>query len=106
MALLLLLAFGCKKSPPADTGNVVARIHWLGKKKLASDRTAARLMTIWNLPESANLEAQTLDKLAAWVGSKQLSVGNKQSSEAVGDSNREFAAKEHKAAVQRGRRGN
>lgn len=42
----------------------VLRVHWLGKKKLAADVTATNFMTLWHLPESAKLEAQTLDKLA------------------------------------------
>ena len=78
--LVILLSAGCNKSPStsgsaAASSNTVARIHWLGKKKLAADRNAGRLMTIWTMIETANLEAQTLDKLAqALAGSNQLSV--------------------------------
>jgi hypothetical protein len=36
----------------------------LGKKRLATETNAAYVMGIWNLPESARLEAQTLDKLS------------------------------------------
>ena len=84
-ALCISLLSGCKKSePPAEskpsatnaasvsnsalpTPNStppLARLHWIGKKKLAADTNSAYLMTIWNLPESAKLEAQTLNKLA------------------------------------------
>jgi hypothetical protein len=42
----------------------IARLHWLGKKQLAAETNATNFMAIWNLPESARLEAQTLDKLA------------------------------------------
>src|SRR5690606_221263 len=38
--------------------------HWVGKRKLAADTNASRLMTVWNMPESSRLEAQTLDKLS------------------------------------------
>jgi hypothetical protein len=74
------LAIGCKKSsteqtgatptakpPPsqaAATAETVARIHWLGKRRLATETNAAAFMSIWALPESQKLEAQTLDKLA------------------------------------------
>jgi hypothetical protein len=85
MILALCCAIcGCKKSqPPAETktgatntvtepskagtpnaSDPVARLHWVGKKKLAADTNSAYLMTIWNMPESAKLEEQTLNKLA------------------------------------------
>jgi hypothetical protein len=72
-AILLISGEGCKKSerssgsqsvPPVPPGDVIARIHWLGKKRLATETNAAYFMGIWNLPESARLEAQTLDKLS------------------------------------------
>ena len=40
------------------------KFHWIGKKQLATEANATNFMAIWNLPESARLEAQTLDKLA------------------------------------------
>lgn len=65
---LLALAGGCKKSsaPPAGPPPVetVARLHWVGKHKLEADPAATNFVSIWNLPESARLQAQTLDKLA------------------------------------------
>src|SRR5580765_3242732 len=70
---LLLSGQGCKKTeqssasqtvPPIPQGDVIARVHWLGKKRLATETNAAYVMGIWNLPESARLEAQTLDKLS------------------------------------------
>jgi hypothetical protein len=82
--LTALAACGCKKSEgPAESkggstnaaaepakaatpsaSEPIARLHWIGKKKLAADTNSAYLMTIWNLPESAKLEEQTLNKLA------------------------------------------
>lgn len=74
-----LFASGCKKSSSEATTEsqktqtapqappkleTVARIHWLGKKRIAADTNAAALMGIWNMPETQKLEAQTLDKLA------------------------------------------
>jgi hypothetical protein len=80
VALLLALLAGCKKSEPEQkpespqaqaqpytnsaSGDVIARIHWLGKKRIATDPNAATFMSIWILPESQKLETQTLDKLA------------------------------------------
>jgi hypothetical protein len=71
---------GCKKSAPegelAKPGeskreaqitaqtNLAARIHWLGKKRLATETNATYFMGIWNLPESVKLEEQTLEKLS------------------------------------------
>src|SRR5438874_7029306 len=77
--LMAVLAGGCQKSSPADQTATspsarpsvpaaqsadVTRIHWLGKKRIAAETNAAGFMKIWNLPESARLEAQTLDKLS------------------------------------------
>jgi hypothetical protein len=82
VALLVALFAGCKKSEPGQKpggespqpqgqpytnsapGELIARIHWLGKKHLAGDVSAAYFMGIWNMPESQKLETQTLDKLA------------------------------------------
>lgn len=59
---------GTHPKPGAKTGEsgleTVARVHWMGKKNLASNPTATNLMSIWNLPESARLEAQTVGKLS------------------------------------------
>ena len=71
-----------QSSPPLDT---IARVHWLGIKRLAAETNAAYFMSIWNLPETARLEAQTLDKLALWMaqgtkdGSNQPGVGGQES---------------------------
>lgn len=69
--LLVAPNAGCQKSESATAGTsglqgaeTVARIHWLGKKRLARETNAAYFMGIWNLPESTRLEGQTLDKLA------------------------------------------
>jgi hypothetical protein len=75
----LALFVGCSKSePPAANSRTgtqsavsqfqpstsVARLHWLGKKRLAAESNATNLMALWNLPESEKLETQTLEKLA------------------------------------------
>jgi hypothetical protein len=77
-AALLLLGNGCQ---PADTGetdvqpaptplaaDAVLRVHWTGKRRLGVAASAYGLMRLWNLPESARLESQTLAKLAAAPG--------------------------------------
>jgi hypothetical protein len=73
-AVLAAVIFcGCDKSssraaestvPYALSGQTIARLHWLGKKQVAAETNSAGLMRIWNEPESARLEAQTLDKLS------------------------------------------
>lgn len=74
--VVVALGAGCGKSEPgrsvpsvpppssARSAETVARVHWLGKKRLAAETNAAFFMGIWNLPASAKLEAQTLDKLS------------------------------------------
>jgi len=44
--------------------DAVARFHWIGTEQIARDAGATNLAGIWNLPESALLKAQTLDKLS------------------------------------------
>src|ERR1035437_10225057 len=52
----------------------MARVHWLGMTRIAADTNAVRFMTLWDLPESAALEAQTLDKLALVMVGDQAAV--------------------------------
>jgi len=70
--LLLVLGGGCRKSAstpaPAAPDETVARLHWLGIKRLGRETNAAYFMSVWNLPESKQLVAQTLDKLALALG--------------------------------------
>ena len=84
--LVLVLGSGCKKSPPAggapsqttnQPSTTLARVHWLGKNRIAAQKTSKQFMSIWNLPEAARLEAQTLDKLAvALAAEKPLGISN------------------------------
>jgi hypothetical protein len=75
----ILLGVGCKKdetreSPPAAANvstnlvlpkaQIIASIHWLGKKEISTRTNSAKFIAIWDLPESARLESQTLDKLS------------------------------------------
>ena len=98
-ALILALGSGYLKSAPAGgrqpsrtinptpQQSTLARVHWLGKKQIAARKSSSYFMSIWNLPEAARLESQTLDKLAlALIGqppggaSNQLSVTSNPSS--------------------------
>ncbi len=78
LGFLLPLA-GCKKSEsqaggpgtklagkPAsvESPDTLARFHWLGMKGMRADTNSSYFMTIWDLPETGKLLAQTLDKLA------------------------------------------
>jgi hypothetical protein len=47
-----------------SSSDTVARVHWLGKKRLGIAAGAYYFTRIWQLPQSAQLEAQTLDKLS------------------------------------------
>jgi len=71
--LLTVVGFtGCGKTdsqPSAaklqtQNSRPLLKFHWLGKQRLAAEANATNFMAIWSLPESAKLEAQTLDKLA------------------------------------------
>ena len=55
--------------PGVDT---IAQVHWVGKKRLSTQSNAVAFMAIWALPESARLEAQTLDKLALFPWLKSV----------------------------------
>jgi hypothetical protein len=80
-AVVFLAALaGCRKSDPPSAETAPAlqpstpvpqpasvpalRLHWLGKKQLEARPDATNFIAIWNLPESAKLQAATLDKLA------------------------------------------
>ena len=93
-ALLVALGGGCGKSKPGEetagrppstaspqpAAEMAGRLHWIGMKRLAAGTNAASFMRVWNLPETAKLEAQTLDKLALWlVASNRISVISNQS---------------------------
>jgi hypothetical protein len=92
--LILATGGGCKKSS-SETGNpqsatngqpstlnpqpstTIARVHWLGKKRIADQKTSAYFMSLWDMPEAARLESQTLDKLAlALAGERPAAVSN------------------------------
>jgi hypothetical protein len=85
--LLVALGGGCGKSKPSQEAvgrqppavdpqpptEVVAHVHWIGMKRLAAETNAASFLRVWNLPQTAKLESQTLDKLAlALVGATAL----------------------------------
>ena len=83
LTALIALGGGCKKSAPAEDQKskiqdpTLARVHWLGKHRMAAETNAARFLSLWNLPESARLESQTLDKLAVLLtGEPQLVITN------------------------------
>ena len=56
-------AAAAENAPPASM-RTVARVHWLGMKRLTGETNAAPWMGVWKLPESGKLERQTLDKLS------------------------------------------
>lgn len=71
-----LLCSGCGKadapaSRPTSSASAtnaappLLKFHWVGKKQIVAANVATNFLALWNLPESARLEEQTLDKLAA-----------------------------------------
>lgn len=79
-ALLLVLLFasgtGCQKSqsiapaglPTVLSPDTIASVHWFGKKRIGITFGAYYLSRIWQQPQSAQLERQTLVKLASTSG--------------------------------------
>jgi len=49
---------------PAPADQPILRVHWAGIKALRADTNATHLLSIWDMPETARLREQTLDKLA------------------------------------------
>jgi hypothetical protein len=68
-ALLVFVSFLLVRpsfaAPEAVNG---LRLHWLGLKQAGADTNAAPFMKIWQLPQTATLVAQTLDKLSRLPG--------------------------------------
>jgi len=75
-ALLFASVTGCQKSesvnpvlpPTILSPDTIAHVHWLGKKRLGITAGAYYFMRIWQQPQSAQLERQTLNKLATMPG--------------------------------------
>jgi len=76
VALLLASGTGCQKSetvssvvpPTILSPDTVASVHWLGKKRVGITFSAYYFSRIWQQPQSAQLERQTLVKLASNPG--------------------------------------
>jgi hypothetical protein len=73
---LFMSGAGCKKSesrPPSAAPTVLspdtaASVHWIGKKRIGITFGAYYFSRIWQQPQSAQLERQTLVKLASAPG--------------------------------------
>lgn len=75
-AFVIAFGLGCRKSEPpppppsvvAVSPDTVARVHWLGKRRLDLEADAYYLSRVWSLPETARLQAQTFDRFStgAW----------------------------------------
>jgi hypothetical protein len=76
VALLFASGTGCQKSestapaapPTVLSPGTVASVHWLGKKRLGITAGAYYFTRIWQQPQSAQLERQTLIKLGTAPG--------------------------------------
>ena len=76
LALLFTAGSGCQKSqsvapvapPTALSPDTTASIHWFGKKRIGITFGAYYFARIWQQPQSAQLERQTLLKLATTPG--------------------------------------
>ena len=63
--LVVLLGFAVRplSAAPADP-LPLARVHWLGLKTIGVDTNATQFLHVWQLPQTAALVAQTLDKIS------------------------------------------
>ena len=81
---LLIFTFGsgCQKStalipaapPTVLSPDTIARVHWLGKRRLDLEADAYYVSRVWSLPETTRLQSQTFDRLA--TGSWRLLLGD------------------------------
>jgi hypothetical protein len=73
---ILVSGTGCQKSesrppdapPTVLSPDTIASVHWLGKKRLGITAGAYYFKRIWQQPQSAKLERQTLIRLATTPG--------------------------------------
>jgi hypothetical protein len=109
-ALVGVICIGCNKAvetqplvvPYSTAAQTVARIHWLGMKQIAAQTNAAAFMKIWNEPESARLEAQTLDKLSTAPWRLLPHVAQAGQKEEVGSQKSEAGGQKEEGAAQPG----
>jgi hypothetical protein len=73
LAIIFASAIGCEKSKPETASldsptqlspDTIVQVYWRGKNDLGNMAGAYYLMCIWELPQSAQLEVQTLRKLS------------------------------------------
>src|SRR5882757_178588 len=64
----LLLPFLFLPPSSARSAEILARVHWQGMKQISADTNATNFMSVWQLPPTAALLAQTFDKLSRWPG--------------------------------------
>src|SRR6266568_1006927 len=65
---LLISGLISERLSAAPATETMARVHWLGLKQISVDTNAAHFMSAWQLPQTAALTAQTLDKFSRWPG--------------------------------------
>ena len=65
---LLVSALAVRPLAAAPPPATLAHVHWLGLKQVGADTNSARLLAVWNLPQTAALVAQTLDKISRLPG--------------------------------------
>ncbi len=83
-AFLLAFGTGCQKSestapaapPTVLSADTIASVHFLGKKRLGITAGAYYFARIWQQPQSAQLERQTLIKIASVPGEWLPGGGN------------------------------
>ena len=65
-----------RPKPATPVAETVARLHWLGARRLATETNATYFMGLWSLPESQRLKEQTLDKFALFLAGVPIPTFN------------------------------
>lgn len=65
-SLRLLIGGFAQSLSTAPTTEMVARLHWLGLNQISTNTNATHFMSVWQLPQTTALVAQTLDKYSRW----------------------------------------
>ena len=63
-SLLLLSGLTARPLSAAPAAEMLARVHWLGLKQISTDTNAVHFMSVWQMPQTVALVAQTLDKIS------------------------------------------
>jgi len=74
--LLLLAGWPRPLLAAAPVPETVMQVHWQGMKQISADTNATNFMSVWQLPPTTELLAQTFDKLSRWPGNRATNAAS------------------------------